>query len=100
MYSSTANIRALMADFHINGMMFRYSAFARENIFLERHGENYLITIDNQLIRENRPEGLFLNLERLVARLREQSSENPDPIDLEEVIHQMEQAQEVQVHAP
>ncbi len=29
MYSSTANIRALMADFHINGMMLRYSTFVR-----------------------------------------------------------------------
>ncbi len=27
MYSSTANIRTLMADFHIAGMMLRYSAF-------------------------------------------------------------------------
>lgn len=42
-------------------------AFARDNIVLERHGEDYLITIDNQLLRENRDEGLFLNLERLAA---------------------------------
>jgi hypothetical protein len=42
-------------------------AFARDNIVLERHGEDYLITIDNQLLRENREEGLFLNLERLAA---------------------------------
>ena len=27
MYSSTANIRALMADFHVTGMMMRYSTF-------------------------------------------------------------------------
>lgn len=40
-------------------------AFARENIVLERHGVDYLVTIDNQLLRENRDEGLFLNLERL-----------------------------------
>ena len=39
--------------------------FARENILLERRGEDYLVTIDNQLLRENRDEGLFLNLERL-----------------------------------
>jgi hypothetical protein len=32
--------------------------------------------------------------------LREQSSENADQINLEDVIHQMEQAQEVHVHAP
>lgn len=42
-------------------------AFARDNIVLERHGEDYLITIDNQLLRENRDEGLFLNLDRLAA---------------------------------
>ncbi|MFZ1642269.1 MAG: hypothetical protein WAV07_12740 [Candidatus Contendobacter sp.] len=42
-------------------------AFARDNILLERQGENYLITIDNQLLRENRDEGLFLNLERLAT---------------------------------
>lgn len=40
-------------------------AFARDNILLEREGENDLVTIDNQLLRENRNEGLFLNLERL-----------------------------------
>ena len=40
-------------------------AFARENILLERHRGDYLVTIDNQLLRENREEGLFLNLERM-----------------------------------
>jgi len=40
-------------------------AFARDNILLERHGGAYLVTIDNQLLRENRDEGLFLNLDRL-----------------------------------
>ena len=34
---------------------------------LERHGEDYLVTIDNQLLREKRDEGLFLNLERLAT---------------------------------
>ncbi len=44
-------------------------AFARENIALERCGEDYLVTIDNQLLRGNREEGLFLNLERLATPL-------------------------------
>jgi len=35
----------------------------------------------------------------LLARLREQPSANPDQIDLEGVIHQMEQTQEVRVEA-
>lgn len=42
-------------------------AFARDNILLERRGEDHLVTIDNQLLRENRDEGLFLNLERLAT---------------------------------
>lgn len=42
-------------------------AFARDNILLERQGEEYRVTIDNQLLRENRDEGLFLNLERLAT---------------------------------
>ena len=42
-------------------------AFAKDNIFLERQGNDYLVTIDNQLLRDNRPEGLFLNMERMVA---------------------------------
>lgn len=42
-------------------------AFACDNILLERHDGQYLVTIDNQLLRENRDEGLFLNLERMVA---------------------------------
>ncbi|MBL8251613.1 MAG: hypothetical protein JNK31_08095 [Candidatus Competibacter sp.] len=40
-------------------------AFARDNILLERQGDGYWVTIDNQLLRENREEGLFLNLDRL-----------------------------------
>jgi len=40
--------------------------FAQNNIFLERHGEDFIVTIDNQLLRDNRPEGLFLNMEKIV----------------------------------
>lgn len=41
-------------------------AFAKENIFLEHHGEYFMVTIDNQLLRENRREGLFLNMGKIV----------------------------------
>jgi hypothetical protein len=41
-------------------------AFAKENIFLEHHDENFMVTIDNQLLRESRPEGLFLNMGKIV----------------------------------
>jgi len=41
-------------------------AFAQDNIFLERHDTDFLVTIDNQLLRENRPEGLFLNMAKII----------------------------------
>jgi hypothetical protein len=43
-------------------------AFARENIFLQRSGEEYIVTIDNQLLNDGRVEGLFLNLDRIVRQ--------------------------------
>jgi hypothetical protein len=42
--------------------------FARENIFLCKSGDEYLVTIDNQLLDEGRAEGLFLNLDRIVRQ--------------------------------
>lgn len=39
--------------------------FAKENIFLERHDKAFRITIDNQLLLENRREGLFLHMEKI-----------------------------------
>ena len=48
------------------------------------------------------PDGSHRTLEQseLWVRLSEQSSDNPDQIDLESSIHQMEQAREVYVAAP
>ena len=43
-------------------------AFAKENIFLHRHQGELLISIDNQILNENRPEGLFLHLYKFVDR--------------------------------
>ncbi len=40
--------------------------FAQENIYLRRQGETYLVTIDNQLLNDDRDEGLFLQLDRMV----------------------------------
>ncbi|MDH3980134.1 MAG: hypothetical protein OEU91_06440 [Gammaproteobacteria bacterium] len=51
-------------------------AFARENIFLRKSGDQYSVTIDNQLLNEGRAEGLFLNLERIVR----QEHGNPQPV--------------------
>ncbi len=42
-------------------------SFAQKNIFLLREGEEWLLRIDNQLLHEERPEGLFLQLPALVA---------------------------------
>ncbi|HEY5790488.1 MAG TPA: hypothetical protein VIX81_07675 [Gammaproteobacteria bacterium] len=41
--------------------------FARDNVGLQRDGERVWVTIDNQLLREERPEGLVLRLDRLLA---------------------------------
>jgi len=43
-------------------------AFAQENIFLGKSGDDYIITIDNLLLDTERPNGLFLNLDRLVKK--------------------------------
>ena len=40
--------------------------FAQNNIYLGRENDIHTITIDNQLLDERRPEGLFLNLDRMV----------------------------------
>lgn len=40
--------------------------FAQENIYLSRQGDDYLITIDNQLLNDDRDEGLFPELDRMV----------------------------------
>ena len=42
--------------------------FARQHIKLDRDDAGPIIIIDNQLLRENRTEGLFLNLGNMVAR--------------------------------
>lgn len=41
-------------------------AFAQDNIFLERNGQDLLLVIDNQLMSHSRDEGLFLNSDQLV----------------------------------
>lgn len=42
--------------------------FAQNNILLECCDDRVCLRIDNSLLRENRPEGLFLNLARLIER--------------------------------
>ena len=41
--------------------------FAQQNIFLLREDDEWLVRIDNQLLREERPEGLFLHLNSLAS---------------------------------
>ncbi len=52
---------------HILRWYLQHYNFAKNNILLERQGDDYLIHIDNQLLNQNKAEGLFLNLELLVA---------------------------------
>ncbi|MEN8169322.1 MAG: hypothetical protein ABFS08_03780 [Pseudomonadota bacterium] len=47
--------------------------FARKNVFLVRDGDEWLVRIDNQLLREERGEGLFLHLQTLAANAPEDS---------------------------
>jgi hypothetical protein len=42
-------------------------AFAKENIILHRHDHDFLITIDNQILNENKDEGVFLHLDKFVT---------------------------------
>jgi len=42
--------------------------FAQQNILLRREADRRLLVIDNQLLREDRGEGLFLRLDRLALR--------------------------------
>jgi len=41
--------------------------FAKNNILLKREGSAYTITIDNQLLDQKRTEGLFLELDKIIA---------------------------------
>lgn len=41
--------------------------FAQQSILLRREGKRHLLVIDNQLLREDRDQGLFLRLDRLAA---------------------------------
>jgi hypothetical protein len=43
-------------------------AFAQENIFLGKSGGDHIITIDNLLLNEKRPNGLFLKLDWLIRK--------------------------------
>ncbi len=53
-------------------------AFAARHIKLDRDGDERLVVIDNQLLREEREEGLFLNL----ARLTDQQHGHGEPVRL------------------
>jgi hypothetical protein len=42
--------------------------FLKNNIFIEKRNNNYYIIIDNQLLNASREEGLFLDLDKLLAK--------------------------------
>jgi hypothetical protein len=41
-------------------------AFAQDNIYLESEGRQQLVTIDNQLLNQDRGQGLFLDLDKII----------------------------------
>ncbi|MCW8931373.1 MAG: hypothetical protein OQL19_14175 [Gammaproteobacteria bacterium] len=41
--------------------------FAKKNILLEKQDDRFLIHIDNQILKQDKPEGVFLNLELMAA---------------------------------
>ena len=41
--------------------------FARQNILLHNDDGNKIVIVDNQLLREDRDEGLFLRLEKIIC---------------------------------
>jgi len=52
--------------------------FACKHIKLDRDGDEKLVTIDNQLLNNDRSEGLFLNLNKII----DMSAGDPEPIRL------------------
>jgi hypothetical protein len=62
--SSCGKIQSVLAWY-----MDEYS-FAQENIYLHREDDLLLISIDNQILNENRVEGLFLHLDKFFAMKR------------------------------
>ena len=45
----------------------QHYSFAKKNILLEKQDDRFLIHIDNQILKQDKPEGVFLNLELLAA---------------------------------
>lgn len=42
-------------------------AFAQQNIILQREGDEQFVTIDNALLKDDKPEGLVLHIDQMVA---------------------------------
>ena len=54
-------------------------SFAKNNILLEKQDERFLIHIDNEVLRQDKSEGVFLNLE-LLATTNNANSENSEKL--------------------
>ena len=70
--------------------------FARNNIYLGREGDTCLVTIDNQLLHEDREQGLFLHMDRLVRH------ENgvPVPVSAQSTSHSYQASPEFEKSLP
>ncbi|GMQ89017.1 MAG: hypothetical protein BMS9Abin09_0462 [Gammaproteobacteria bacterium] len=70
--------------------------FAQNNIYLGRDGDNYLVTIDNQLLHEDREQGLFLHLDRLVRH----DNGGPMPLRVQSTSHIYQASPELRESLP
>jgi len=70
--------------------------FAQNNIYLGREGDDYLVTIDNQLLHEDREQGLFLHLERLVRH----DNGGPVPLRVQSTSHIYQASPEIRESLP
>ncbi len=70
--------------------------FARNNIYLGRVGDHCLVTIDNQLLHEDREQGLFLHLDRLVRH----DNGGPLPVRVQSTSHTYQSSPEFMQSLP
>ncbi len=70
--------------------------FAQNNIYLGREGDISLVTIDNQLLHEDREQGLFLHMDRLVRH----DNGSPVPVRVQSTSHSYQASPEFRASLP
>ena len=74
--------------------------FDTENILLRKFGDDFLMTIDNRLLKDEHGVGQVWEQAELAERLLAQPMDNPELIDLEEAIAAMYQAPDIDIIWP